>query len=245
MSSMLARELRRQYSYFPPAITPRRICTHQHLHPVSAELCGDLLSDVKEIVTEAKNHQRYQEQRFDSVLAQTKLATDLLMNPRMRPSYDHNYHADNLFLQEFPWRYKQGVGLSTDEHREYIIDVSVVLKRAMLTLNQEYKGICPWSLMFKVDHTDLCPHLPICKHKQQYTPAQVPADHQRPPGGTTDAMGFCHDEFVVWPGKKVPDGCKLRIYCRLRHQEDCSQKEQWDASIIYVAACLHRDGLWD
>ncbi|KAF7871815.1 hypothetical protein EAF04_003922 [Stromatinia cepivora] len=249
MTSLLARELWRQNAVCTyVSISPsRRVCTHEHLHPVSAELCGNLLTNVKEIVTEAKNHQRFQEERFESILAQTKLATDLLMNPCMRPSGNYHYQEDIFFLREFAFRYKQGVGLSTNSHREYIINISIVLKRAIPTLNNEYKDICPWSLILKVNHTDLCPHLPYCKHKQKYTPSQVPQDHQRPPGGSThhDVMGFCQDEHVVWPGKKVPDGCKLRIYCALRHKEDCSQKEKWDAIILYVAACLHRDGLWE
>ncbi|TEY83828.1 hypothetical protein BOTCAL_0024g00370 [Botryotinia calthae] len=235
MTSFLARELQGQNAAlaFQRIPSTRRICTYEHLHPISSELCGDLLTDVKEMVKEAENHQRFQAERFENVLRQTHAS--------------HNYVDDIKFLEQFGVLYKQGVGLSNDAHRDYIINVSLVLKRAIPTLNDEYKNICPWSLILKVNFTDLCPHLPFCKHKQKYTPSQVPAGHPRPPGGVTDSdvMGFCQDEYVVQPGKTKPEGCKLKVYCGLQHKEDCTQKANCDAVILYAVACLHRDGLWE
>ncbi|TGO49396.1 hypothetical protein BCON_0211g00130 [Botryotinia convoluta] len=249
MTSFLARELQRQNAglAFQRIPSTRRICTHEHLHPISSEICGDLLTDVKELLKEAENYQRFQAERLENVLKQTQLAIDMMRNPRIGPSSDFNYAEDIKFLEQFAVRYKQGVGLSDDAHRHYIVNVSIVLKRALPTLDDEYKNVCPWSLILKVNFTDLCPHQPFCKHKQKYTQSQVPADHPRPPGGTThsDVMGFCQDEYVVQPGKTKPEGCKVKMYCGLQHKEDCTHKKNCDAIILYAVACLHRDGLWE
>ncbi|KAM0178098.1 hypothetical protein ACHAPC_008567 [Botrytis cinerea] len=249
MTSFLARDLQGQNAAlnFQRIPSTRRICTYEHLHPLSSELCGDLLTDVKEMVKEAENHQRFQAERLENVLRQTQQAVDLMRNPRMKPSASYNYTEDIRFLEQFGVHYKQGVGLSSDAHRDYIINVSFVLQRAMPTLNDEYKNICPWSLILKVNFTDLCPHLPFCKHKQKYITSQVPADHSRPPGGVADGdvMGFCQDEYAVQPGKMKPEGCKIKVYCGLQHKEDCTQKANCDAIILYAVACLHRDGLWE
>ncbi|KAF7952636.1 hypothetical protein EAE96_005868 [Botrytis aclada] len=248
MTSFLARELQRQNAgvEFQRIPSTRRICTKEHLHPINSEICGDLLTDVKEIVKEARNQQQFQEERFENILKQTQLATDMMMNPRMKPAV-FSYAEDIKFLEQFAVRYKQGVGLSDDSHRVYIVNVSVVLKRALPTLDDEYKNVCPWSLILKANFTDLCPHQPFCIHKQKYTPSQVPANHPRPSGGTTrsDVMGFCRDEYIVQPGKTKPEGCNIKKYCGLRHKEDCNHKANCDAIILYVTACLHRDGLWE
>ncbi|TGO27257.1 hypothetical protein BPAE_0045g00560 [Botrytis paeoniae] len=104
-----------------------------------------------------------------NILQQTQLATDMMRDPRMIPASDFNYAEDIKFLEKFAIRYKQGVGLSDDAHRHYIVNVSIVLKRALSTLDDEYKNVCPWSLILKVNFADLCPHRPFCKHKQKYT----------------------------------------------------------------------------
>ncbi|TGO31951.1 hypothetical protein BHYA_0375g00030 [Botrytis hyacinthi] len=249
MTSFLARELQRKNEgvVFQRILSTRRVCTQEHLHPISSEICGDLLTDVKEMLKEADFHQRSQEERLENSLKQIRLAVDIMRNPRTVPSCDSNYAEDIKFLEEFAVNYKQGVGLSDDAHRRYIIKVSDVLRRALSTLDDEYKNVCPWSLILKVNYTDLCPHQPFCKHKQKYTQSQVPAGHPHPPGGTThsDVMGFCQDEYVVQHGKMKPEGCKVRMYCRLQHKEDGTNKKNCDAIILYAVACLHRDGLWE
>ncbi|KAF7920936.1 hypothetical protein EAE99_007788 [Botrytis elliptica] len=249
MTSFLARELQRQNGGVTLQRIPstRRICNYEHLHPISAEICNGLLTDVKEVLKEADSYQRLQEELLEKAVKQAQLAVDMLKNPRIIPSPDFTYAEDVKFLEQFAVSYKQGVGLSDDTHCNYIIKVSTVLKRALPTLDDEYKSICPWSLILKVNFTDLCPHQPFCKHKQKYTQSQVPAGHPYPPGGTihSDVMGFCQDDYAVQPGKTKPEGCKVKKYCALRHKEDCSGKANRDAIILYAVACLHRDGLWE
>ncbi|KAF5875563.1 uncharacterized protein Bfra_004016 [Botrytis fragariae] len=249
MTSFLAREIQLQNAplAFQRIPSTRRICTQEHLHPISSEICGDLLTDVKEMVRESENHQRFQAERLENVLKQTELAIDVMRNPRNEPSSVFNYADDIKFLEQFAVSYKQGVGLSDDAHRHYLVKVSIVLKRALTTLDNEYKNVCPWSLILKVNSTDLCPHRPFCKHKQKYTLSQVPAGHPYPPGGITHSavMGFCQDEYAVQPGKTKPEGCEVKMYCALQHKEDCSSKANCDAIILYAVACLHRDGLWE
>lgn len=273
MTSFLARELQRKNEgvVFQRIPSTRRVCTQEHrkyslsisntsnvqvniqltnmsiVHPISSEICGDLLTDAKEMLREAGNHLKFQGERLGNSMEQIRLAVDIMRNPRTVPSSHVNYADDMKFLEKFAVQYKQGVGLSDDDHRDFIIKVSTILRRALSTLDDEYKNVCPWSLILKVNHTDLCPHRPFCKHKQKYTQSQVPAGHPHPPGGTThsDVMGFCQDDYAVQPGKMKPEGCKVRMYCRLQHKEDVTNKKNCDAIILYAVACLHRDGLWE
>ncbi|KAF7895828.1 uncharacterized protein EAF01_009790 [Botrytis porri] len=199
------------------------------------------------MVREYKNYQRFQAERLKNVLKQTELAIDVTRNPRMEPSSVFNYPEDINFLEQFAIHYKQGVGLSDDAYQVYLINVSIILKRALPTLEDEYENVCPWSLILKVNSSDLCPHGPFCKYKQKYNLSQVPANHPGPPDGTTHSavVGSCQDEYAVQPGETKPEGCKVKGYCALQHKEDCNSKADCDAIILYAVACLHRDRLWE